>query len=64
MSDTWSGMFGMFVGFVIGSGVFLAISIMFDSFEIREFKHNAIDHGYAEYNNISGEWQWKDKTEQ
>jgi hypothetical protein len=48
---------GLSLGFTIGMGV----SFFIDSIYVREIKAAAIEHGYAEYNAVNGEWQWLKK---
>lgn len=41
-----------FIGFCIGSAITYNTTMY-------KFKKQAIEHGYAEYDNKTGEWEWK-----
>ena len=49
---------GFVVGLLIGTGV------MFLAAEADEeaWQDNAIEHGYAEHDQVTGEWQWKENN--
>jgi len=48
---------GFVIGFFIGSILF---SIVTTNLNNDDWKKEAINYGYAEYNQTNGKWQWKD----
>ena len=41
--------------------IIMTIGVIVGLTELYDYKHQAIERGYAEFNSSTGEWQWKEK---
>jgi len=45
---------GLLIGFIFGAGI--------EALTLHDkYRTEAIEHGYAQHNPVTGEWEWKDK---
>jgi hypothetical protein len=52
--------FPMFIGGLLGMAITIAVFGIYEP----DYKQQAIEKGYAEYHNVTGEWQWIEKSEE
>lgn len=62
MSDEQTGAFfgGLVLGCLLTCLVACLLAAMFE--DGRDYKNQAIERGYAEYNTKTGDWQWKERN--
>lgn len=54
---------GCYIGFIVGVILLGLIWMISDFVHVNDIRKQAIEKGFAEYNQQNGKWQWKEKAE-
>lgn len=49
---------GFLLGFIVAC---ITVGVFATQIEKSEWRRETINRGFAEYNNLTGEWQWKEQ---
>jgi hypothetical protein len=60
IDDVMAVVFAVVSIIIISISVFLGFSAGADC-AIKDYRKQAIDRGFAEYDSVTGDWKWKDK---